>query len=111
MSPSPRPKAEPDRSFRNAVFSSYSEFRRIDEAHRPSDSECYIPSSVLLRLYADKKVNVTMKLGVRNEHGAKNDEQFCLYVDTGKSCKVASYKNCSIRYVFPFVRQQKYFIY
>jgi hypothetical protein len=33
------------------VFSSYLEFRTIDEVQKPSNSECYTPSSEPLRLY------------------------------------------------------------
>jgi hypothetical protein len=43
----PTPEDENISSFRNVVFFSYSEFRRIDKALKPRDSECYTPSSEL----------------------------------------------------------------
>jgi hypothetical protein len=36
----PSPEDGDRSSFRNVVFSRYLEFRTMDEAHKPSDSEC-----------------------------------------------------------------------
>jgi hypothetical protein len=38
-------------SFRKIVFSSYLEFWTVDKSHKPSDSECYTPSSEPIRIY------------------------------------------------------------
>jgi hypothetical protein len=44
-------------SFRNAVFSSFLQFRAMHKAPKPSDSECYTPSSI--------SSDSNMKLGSR----------------------------------------------
>jgi hypothetical protein len=38
-------------NFRNIVFSSCLEFPAMDKVHKPSDSECYTPSSEPFRFY------------------------------------------------------------
>jgi hypothetical protein len=38
-------------SFRNVVLSSYLEFRKMDNVHTPSYSECYTPSSEPFTVY------------------------------------------------------------
>jgi hypothetical protein len=41
-------------NFRNFVFSSYLRFREMDKGHKPSNSECYTPSSEPLRFYSHR---------------------------------------------------------
>jgi hypothetical protein len=50
VSPSAHLKTETT-SFWNVIFSSHSEFRTMDKVHKPSNSECYIPSSEHFRNY------------------------------------------------------------
>jgi hypothetical protein len=38
-------------SFQNDVFSSYLEIQALDKVNKPSDSECYTPSSEKFRFY------------------------------------------------------------
>jgi hypothetical protein len=45
MSPSSHLKIETDPVSETLFFSSYVEFRTLDEVHKPSDSECYTPPS------------------------------------------------------------------
>jgi hypothetical protein len=47
----PSPEDRNRSNFRKVVFSSYLELRTRDKVHRPSDSECYTPSSESFSFY------------------------------------------------------------
>jgi hypothetical protein len=47
----PLPEEGNRSSFRNVVFSAHLDFWTMDKVHKPSDSECYAPSSESFRTY------------------------------------------------------------
>jgi hypothetical protein len=49
----PSPEDVNRSSFRNIEFFNYLEFRTMDKVQKPSDSECYAPSSEPFKIYLE----------------------------------------------------------